>query len=461
MARRAGIYGRISLDRDGKAEGVERQREDGHSLADRLGVEVVGEYLDNDISAFDKRKVRPEFERLLRDLDAGVVDTIIVWRSDRLARQPRDLERVIDVLERNGGQLLSVTEPEFSGATGLLVLRMLGAFASHESQVKSERVARKNQASAQQGRWRTGGRRVFGYTLDGQPEPAEAAAYRQAVDLILAGHRPGTVLAGWQRRNITTTGGKRWTLTNFVRLLRSPRHAGIVEYHGERLAVEAQWQALVPRDRWEALQRRLNALQGGAQAKRVHRYPLTGLAVCGACGAPLGGVLRRRPGKPEWVEYRCAAERGGCSRVAIRAGVLEPIVLERFLASVGGPTFQKLVEQARGQTTTSVLLDRLREDEAALEQLTKDHYVERLLDRPTFLKAKATLDARIRDARRQVVTEPTILAIPSDVEVLRSEWEKRDPEWRRSVLESLIDRVVVAPTGGDRYVDRVSVVWKA
>jgi DNA invertase Pin-like site-specific DNA recombinase len=43
--------------------------------------------------------VRPGFEQLLTDLASGLIDGICVWDSDRLARQPRDLERLIDLYE--------------------------------------------------------------------------------------------------------------------------------------------------------------------------------------------------------------------------------------------------------------------------------------------------------------------------------------------------------------------------
>ena len=55
-------------------------------------------YSDNDVSAY-KDDVRPEFELLLRDLDNGVIERIVVYDLDRLARRPKDLERVIDIYD--------------------------------------------------------------------------------------------------------------------------------------------------------------------------------------------------------------------------------------------------------------------------------------------------------------------------------------------------------------------------
>src|SRR5689334_8175069 len=96
---RAGIYTRLSSDPDGTSTATERQRQDCERLARDRGYTVADVYEDNDTSAFKRGVKRPAFERLLIDLTAGDIDAVLVWRTDRLARQPRDLERFIDAAE--------------------------------------------------------------------------------------------------------------------------------------------------------------------------------------------------------------------------------------------------------------------------------------------------------------------------------------------------------------------------
>ncbi|HEX3196276.1 MAG TPA: recombinase family protein [Propionibacteriaceae bacterium] len=70
---------------------------------------VVGRLLASTrtgVSAYRRRVVRPGFEQLLTDLASGLIDGICVWDSDRLARQPRDLERLIDLYETRKGLVL-------------------------------------------------------------------------------------------------------------------------------------------------------------------------------------------------------------------------------------------------------------------------------------------------------------------------------------------------------------------
>ena len=46
----------------------------------------MANYEDVDLSVYDKRLVRPDFERMLADINAGMVDAVLVWRTDRLTR---------------------------------------------------------------------------------------------------------------------------------------------------------------------------------------------------------------------------------------------------------------------------------------------------------------------------------------------------------------------------------------
>src|SRR5437588_10523727 len=107
--RRAAIYCRISLDRAGAGLGVTRQEQDCRALAERLDWPVVGKpYVDNDVSAYSG-KPRPQWQRLLGDIESEAVDAVICWHVDRLTRSPRELEDVIELADRPGLARATVT----------------------------------------------------------------------------------------------------------------------------------------------------------------------------------------------------------------------------------------------------------------------------------------------------------------------------------------------------------------
>jgi len=105
---RAAIYVRISSDRSGAGLGVARQEEDCRALCERLGWTAVLVYCDNDVSAYSG-KPRPQWNQLQADIAAGLIDAVACWHVDRLTRSPRELEEVIDLHDKRGVMLATVT----------------------------------------------------------------------------------------------------------------------------------------------------------------------------------------------------------------------------------------------------------------------------------------------------------------------------------------------------------------
>src|SRR6476469_748395 len=106
--RRAGLYARISQDRDGTMLGVERQRADCEKVIESRGWELTGLYVDNDVSAYSG-KPRPEYLRLLGDLEAKRIDAVVAWHPDRLHRSPRELEDFVTIIENAGAAVETAT----------------------------------------------------------------------------------------------------------------------------------------------------------------------------------------------------------------------------------------------------------------------------------------------------------------------------------------------------------------
>ncbi|MEV5475822.1 recombinase family protein [Streptomyces sp. NPDC052207] len=161
-ARRVGIYLRISDDR---LKGVRRQEEDCRLLAASLGWKVVEVYVDNDVSAADRRKVRKRYQQMLVDIESDHIDAVIAWHPDRVYRQPRELEDLIDLIEAKETEIRSCLTGRVDLTTpgGRFNARMLGVVAKYEVEHKQERINRKVQELVQAGAIHNGGHRPFGY----------------------------------------------------------------------------------------------------------------------------------------------------------------------------------------------------------------------------------------------------------------------------------------------------------
>jgi DNA invertase Pin-like site-specific DNA recombinase len=158
----AAVYCRISDDKTGAGLGVARQEETCRELAARLGWDVGRVYVDNDISAY-RRKRRPQYTEMLGAIKRGEVDGLIAWHNDRLHRNPRELEDFIDLVEAAGipVQTVSAGEYDLTTASGRMTARIIGAVARGESEHKAERQKAKHDELRAAGA-PAGGARPFG-----------------------------------------------------------------------------------------------------------------------------------------------------------------------------------------------------------------------------------------------------------------------------------------------------------
>src|ERR1700686_2620459 len=184
----AAIYARISHDPAGERPGVQRQEADCLQEAKRRGWSIAQVYVDDDLSAFNPSKPRPEYQRLLNDIQLGSRAGVMIWRLDRLHRQPCELEEFIVLCDKHQVALATVTgDVNLATSQGRLLARAWGAFAAHECDVRIERQERANLERARSGIM--GGRyRTYGYKDDGRTVmAAEAAVIKEAAVRILSG----------------------------------------------------------------------------------------------------------------------------------------------------------------------------------------------------------------------------------------------------------------------------------
>ncbi len=108
---------------------------------------------------------RPAFQRLLKDVEAGRIDCIVVYKVDRLSRSLIDFSKIVDLLDRHGANFVSVTE-HFTTARsmGRQTLNMILSFAQFEREIAAERIRDKVAAAKRKGK-HTGGVPILGYDV--------------------------------------------------------------------------------------------------------------------------------------------------------------------------------------------------------------------------------------------------------------------------------------------------------
>jgi site-specific DNA recombinase len=106
---------------------------------------------------------RPALEQLLCDIEAGLIDVVVVYKIDRLTRSLADFARIVERFDAKGVSFVSVTQAfNTTSSMGRLTLNVLLSFAQFEGQVTGERIRDKIAASKAKGMW-MGGRPPLGY----------------------------------------------------------------------------------------------------------------------------------------------------------------------------------------------------------------------------------------------------------------------------------------------------------
>jgi DNA invertase Pin-like site-specific DNA recombinase len=132
---------------------------------------------------------RPGLKRLLQDVEAGLIDVIMVYKIDRLSRSLMDFAKLVEVFDRNQVTFVSVTQ-SFNTTTsmGRLTLNILLSFAQFEREVIGERIRDKVAASRKRGMW-MGGHVPLGYDVRDRKlvvNEAEAATVRMIFERFVA-----------------------------------------------------------------------------------------------------------------------------------------------------------------------------------------------------------------------------------------------------------------------------------
>ena len=319
-----------------------RQVEDCERLALERGFVVAERYVDDDVSAWSG-KPRPEYERMLEDLRAGVIRGVVVWHLDRLQRHPRDLETFLDLCDEFAVEGLACVkgEVDLGTPTGRLTARMLGGLARYESDHKSERIQRKHLELALGGKVSGGGSRPYGYEADKLTlRPAEAAVVKECAERFLAGESLRSITSDLNARGVVTASGGLWAPQTLRRMLGSARISGQRE-HKREIVADAQWPGIISPAQTAQIRATLAEPNRGT-SKAGRRYLLGGLLVCSHCGAKL--VARPRDGGKR--RYACAKGPGfaGCGKTYINADEVEAFIADAVFHRVDAPEVAAAVE---------------------------------------------------------------------------------------------------------------------
>ena len=210
---------------------------------------------------------RPALKQMLDDMAHGLVNTVVVYKVDRLSRSILDFHNMMKYFEKYGANFVSITQSfDTSTSMGKLTLNMLLSFAQFEREVASERVRDKIRTSKAKGLWMGGAPRL-GYDLINKKlvvNPTEAEQVRhlfekylelQSVnDLTEYAKQKGIFGKRWETAKRQIRGGNPIAKMSMHRILRDKVYIGQIENKKEGTFAKGEHEPIISTELFNRVQ---------------------------------------------------------------------------------------------------------------------------------------------------------------------------------------------------------------
>lgn len=452
---------------------------DGHSLDSqericldhcaRHGLSVFRTYREEAESASSND--RPEFQRMLADVKAGLITAIVFYHTWRFTRNMDDAA-LMGRLERAGIRLISVTDAIDSATpSGKLQRNITLAVGQHYlDQLRVETTRGKQERALQQGR-SNASKPPFGYVRDVEHQDVpsvEAPVVVEAFQRYATGAYTDRQIAEWLNSlGKTTTGnwGKRPFGKDTVRMiLLNPFYVGKVGYRGlSARETQTGKRARVSKTNWKwvpgkhqpivspelfqtcmEVRKKRGRRYAGRKSNPSRVYLFGRLAVCSVCGRPLRSI--RWGSHIDQAAYRCTSRERGLSCASRRVSLPEAALLGDTEAII---TSFKLPEPVKAEAMRLLTKG---DDSMAGERKRKTLEAQRGRLNYMFQTANITqeeYDAGIDKVKAELALIPKATR-PVDatdaiklLEDMQKLWEKAKPPERAEILRGLFVAIKV------------------
>ena len=414
---------------------------------------------------------RPAMQELIRDVRAGKISRVIVYKLDRLSRSQKDtLFLIEDVFLAHGCEFVSMSE-SFSTETpvGRATIGLLAVFAQLERETIKERLTVGRVARAKAGLAHVGVDKPCGYSYkDGHLSVIEdeAAQVREIYRLYLSGLTLREIAISMTDRGHLFRGGP-WSQKHVRDVLRNVLYTGKVHFSGE--VYPGQHEPIIDQETFDRVQDLLAARRRACREKGQRTYSgkslLTGLVFCAKCGCRMTPSVTFQRGH-RYEYFKCQARQDKmvarrighrCDAKAVRSEKLEEAVLSQVKLLQADPAamIPKKKEEpderpglraqvARLDSQISRLLDLYADGSFSLDVLTEK--TEAL--RAARASCQAELDAAEKKAASSGAdrAQEALRSFPEAIEAM-------DAPRLKMIIRDLIERIEYAD-------DDLRIFWK-
>jgi site-specific DNA recombinase len=325
---------------------------------------------------------RPALQKLLADVRAGKINTVVVYKVDRLTRSLADFAKLVELFDQHGVSFVSITQSfNTTSSMGRLTLNVLLSFAQFEREVIGERVRDKIAASKRKGLW-VGGPVPLGYRCIDKKlvvVPEEAEAVRTIFARYLELGSMGALIAELDRQGIRTklngrrdgrrSGGIRFGVGSLAHLLKNRFYIGEITYRGE--VHRGEHAPILGRDLFEAVQ----AKRAANAVVRLVRLRGSAAILTGRLFDDRGNRMSPTHANKRGVRYRYYVSHAILQNRRVEAGSVARVPAPEIETLVRDGVRRHLGSMGDGEPTT-----------ATADRDLIEHHVARVIVKPQALE---------------------------------------------------------------------------
>ena len=375
-----GGYIRVSTERQVEGYSIEGQITQIEQYCQFNGYELVDIYADRGISG--KSMNRPELQRMLNDAKNGKLDCVMVYKTNRLARNTSDLLTIVEELHRQNVEFFSLSERmEVKNSTGKLMLQILASFSEFERNTILENIYTGQRQRALEGYYQ--GNLPLGYNNipDNKKElminQHEANIVKYIFESYAKGHGYRKIANALNHKGYVTKKGNPFSISAVTYILSNPFYIGKIQFakykdwndkrrkglNDKPVIAEGKHTPIISQDLWDKVQARKKQVSKKPQVHGKGTNLLTGIIACPQCSASMSAsitVNTLKDGTKKRIRYySCSNFRNKgskvCSANSVRADVIEKYVMDQILEIVkSDKVLKQVVERVNQENQVDV-----------------------------------------------------------------------------------------------------------
>src|SRR5699024_6211849 len=424
--------------------------------------EVKDIYADRGISG--KSMNRPALQRMLHDSNKGHIDCVMVYKTNRLARNTSDLLKIVEDLHKQNVEFFSLSERmEVNTSSGKLMLQILASFSEFERNTILENIYTGQHQRALEGYYQ--GNIPLGYSNipDNKKElminQHEANIVNYIFESYAKGHGYRKIANALNHKGYVTKKGNPFSISAITYILSNPFYIGKIQFakykdwndkrrkglNDKPVIAEGKHTPIISQDLWDKVQARKKQVSKKPQVHGKGTNLITGIMFCekggAACAASKTADTIKDCTKDRFLYYSCNNLRNKgskvCSANSVRADVIEKYVMDQILEIVkSDKVIKQVVERVNQENQVDVAA--LNHD-IAYKQQQFDEINTKLKNLVQTIEDNPDLTSALKPTIHQYETQ--LNDITNQMNQLKHQQNQEKPSYDTKQIAALLQRI--------------------